>query len=78
MKIILSKELHIMQNYTHGILYGKLITWTQYQDIIVLEISYNNTTTEICIYRHRIFNFEQIHGGNYILFDMLAREIFII
>ncbi|PEP88979.1 hypothetical protein CN585_28925 [Bacillus toyonensis] len=59
-------------------IYGELITWRAYQDLIIFEINYKNEYIELISHKHLIFNLEQINGGKYILFDTLKKEIFII
>lgn len=59
-------------------IYGKLITWREYQDFIIFEANCEGNDIEIIIRKHQIFNLEQIYGGRYIIFDTFKKEIIII
>lgn len=59
-------------------IFGKLITWRKYQIFIIFDIDCEGEDIEIIIEKHKIFNFEQIYGGRYVLFDFFKKEVFII
>lgn len=59
-------------------IYGKIISWREYQDLIIFEVNYENNCIELISYKNRIFNLDQINGAKYILFNSLKKEIFII
>ncbi|OTX31457.1 hypothetical protein BK709_01055 [Bacillus thuringiensis serovar shandongiensis] len=57
---------------------GELITWMEYQGVIIFEILCENSMVEIFSYKYLIFNFEHINGGEYVLFDTSTKKVFII
>jgi len=60
------------------VIYGEMISWREYQDLIVFEINYKDNCIELICYKSWIFNLEKINGGKYILFDSFKKEVFII
>lgn len=62
----------------YAMVYGEMISWREYQDLIIFEIFYKDTYIELISYKDGVFNLEHINGGKYILFDSLKKEIFII
>lgn len=50
-------------------IFRELITWRKYQIFIIFDIDCEGEDIEIIIEKHKIFNFEQIYGGRYVLFD---------
>ncbi|QDZ77523.1 hypothetical protein D0437_33405 [Bacillus cereus] len=59
-------------------IYGKMISWRTHKEFIIFELNHENNYIELIIYKHWIFNIEQINGGKYILFDNFKKEVFII
>ncbi|MEK4677534.1 hypothetical protein [Bacillus sp. FSL K6-2944] len=60
------------------VIYGKILAWRIYQEEIIFGINYEDKVIEICCYKHKILNFEQINEGKYILLDKVTNEVFII